>query len=168
VETIAVYREKRVKVYGITEKPGLCLGVLQFPSKAFVKWGNRIKDLKNDCPNFELVTYHLANQDRISLHLVFEKISENSLKERVHNWLSSDLDSYFDIRSPVDLIYLHGPHFQDRDGIAEIAFTALKKNKLDPIVIGCAGTSMYIITPNNQGGTTSKLLSDTFLIPTSK
>jgi len=163
LETIAVYREKRVKVYGISEKPGLCLGTLQFPSDRLVECESWIKDLDK----FEFVTYHSAKQDKAVLHFLVEQSNKSSLESWVQTLLEGDTKAQFTIQSPVDLLYLHGPHFQDRDGIAEVAFSALKKHNLEVLVVGCSGTSMYIVTPENLGHTATRILTETFLIPMS-
>jgi aspartokinase len=163
LETIAVYREERVKVYGISEKPGLCLGVLHFPSDRLVECESWIKDLDK----FELVTFHSAKQDKAVLHFLVDQSRKSNLENRVKTLLDGDTKAQFSVQSPVDLIYLHGPHFQDRDGIAEVAFTALKKHDLEILVVGCSGTSMYIVTPENLGHTATRILTETFLIPMS-
>ena len=41
METVAVYKEERVKVYAITEKTDLALGVLRFPASKTEQWGDR-------------------------------------------------------------------------------------------------------------------------------
>jgi len=168
LETIAVYREERVKVYGISEKHDLCLGTLQFPTNRVEEFATWIMDLEKSLEKFELVTSYSARQDRTVLHFLFEQNKKNRLVSEVNTRLESDSDIHFNMQSTVDLLYLHGPHFQDRDGIAEIAFTALKKHKIQVLVVGCAGTSMYIVTPENLGPTATRILTETFLIPTTK
>ena len=52
--------------------------------------------------------------------------------------------------APVELIYLHGPHFQDRYGIAEAALSPLQKADIPILAAGCSGTSVYIVVPENR------------------
>jgi aspartokinase len=167
LETIAVYKEERVKVYGITEKDGLALVTLCFPANQMEQWGQRVALLEEHIKRFELVTYHAADKERTALHVLFAETPLTPLSDRLEKWVKSDQQSTFQLRQPVDILYLHGPHFQDRFGIADIAFTALKQNGIEILVSGCAGTSMYLVTPANQGATTLQLLTKTFLIPTS-
>lgn len=167
LETIAVYKEARVKVYGITEMDGLALVTLSFPANHMEQWGQRVALLEEHIKRFELVTYHAADEKRTELHLLFDQIPLESLSDTLEKWVKSDQQSTFQLRQPVDILYLHGPHFQDRFGIADIAFNALKQNDIEILVSGCAGTSMYLVTPAHQGATTLKLLTETFLIPTS-
>lgn len=167
LETIAVYKEARVKVYGITEKNGLALVTLSFPANQMEQWGQRVALLEEHIKRFELVTYHATDKERTELHLLLDQIPLKSLSDTLEKWVKSEQQSTFQLRQPVDILYLHGPHFQDRFGIADIAFNALKQNDIEILVSGCAGTSMYLVTPSNQGTTTLKLLTETFLIPTS-
>ena len=73
VETIAVYREERVKVYGITEKADLALAILRFPAASTELWGRRIIDLEHSLKRFELVTCHAGNNNTMELHLLFDR-----------------------------------------------------------------------------------------------
>ncbi len=168
METIAVYREDRVKVYGISLKLGLSLGLLTFPVERFEKCTELLQNLDSLAPKFELITLQSAKPLSITLHLLFVQNSEPLLNENIQSWLAGNPDSSFRVQHPVDLLFLHGPHFQDRDGIAEIAFSTLKNQEIRPLVVGCAGTSMYIVLPQDKGSIAHHILTETFLIPKSK
>lgn len=167
METIAVYWEACVKVYGITEKPGLVMGVLHFPAEHLGCWSDRIIELGNSLRRFELVTCHGVEADRMQLSLVIEATGRETLLKLMDGWLDGERQSTrFLVEEQVDLIFLHGPHFQDRFGIADIAFSALAKANIRIILSGCAGTSMYLVFAGGEGDTARKILTDTFLIPT--
>ncbi len=167
VETIAVYKEERVKVYGITLKVDLVLVILHFPVHQLEHWGEQIILLENHIKQFELVTYHATNKTMTELHLLIEQKKSEPLREIVEKWLSNHEEAGIKLKQPVDILYLHGPHFQDRFGIAEIAFQTLQQNNIEILVSGCAGTSMYLVTPEKLGRSSRKILADTFLIPSS-
>jgi len=167
VQTIAVYKEEHVKVYGITQRADLALCLLRFPVQGMDIWGKRISALENIITRFELVTYHTTNNNHIEAHLLLALESATLLKDRLGEWEKDQEKFEFFIRQPVEALYLFGPHFQDRFGIVNVAFKALLENGVDILVSGCAGTSMYFVTPENQGGNGMKTLRDTFLIPTS-
>ena len=166
METVAVYKEERVKVYGITEKSDLALGILSFPINITELWGLRISDFENSVKRFELVTYHSTNNNIIELHLLYDQKDSKSLRGTIEKWTENEQTSAFRIIQPVDVLYLFGPHFQDRFGIVETAFDAFLKNNINILVSGCAGTSMYFVTSKNQGHIGLKILQNTFLIPT--
>lgn len=162
-----MYKEDRVKVYGITERTGLCLIVLCFPVSQIQEWGQRISELESRLKRFELCTYHAGKQNRTEIHLLIDLNDTDLLVKMLRKWLKNDQNATFIIKEPVEMLYLHGPHFQDRFGIADIAFHALLESDIEILVSGCAGTSMYLVTPANQSRNGAKILSDTFLIPTS-
>jgi len=168
LETIAVYREERVKVYGISKLFGISLGILTFPTEHIGKCTELLQTLETLASKFELITLQSAKPPAITLHLLYVNNSEPSRNETIQSWLADNPDSGFTVQHPVDLLFLHGPHFQDRDGIAEIAFSALKMQSIRALVVGCAGTSMYIVLPQGQGPIAHHILTETFLIPTSK
>ncbi len=78
METVAVYQEERVKVYGISRKVDLALAIISFPIHRTHLWGRRIMDFDLLIKRFELVTYHASDKNRTELHLVFN--CENSSK----------------------------------------------------------------------------------------
>lgn len=166
METVAVYKEERVKVYGITEKIDLALGILSFPAKRIELWGQRIIEFESSLKRFELATYHSTGKDRTTLHLLFDRNNSITLRDTLQEILKNEQNTEFTVQQPVEILYLFGPHFQDRFGIVNIAFNALLQNNTDILVSGCAGTSMYFVTPKAQGRNGLKILTDTFLIPT--
>jgi len=162
-----VYKEERVKVYGITEKTGLALAIISFPASRVEQWGQLIVLMENHVERFEFVTYHATNKSMTELHLLFDQKKIEPLNDILSKWVGTNQQTEFRLKQPVDLLYLHGPHFQDRFGIVDIAFNALLRNGIEILVSGCAGTSMYLVTPANQGQDVKKILTETFLIPTS-
>ena len=166
METVAVYKEERVKVYGITEKTDLALAIVSFPLKNTELWGQRTIDFDKPIKRFELVTYHATDKNIIELHLLFDRKNSSTLNGMLKEWVKAEQDTDLIIKQPVDILYLFGPHFQDRFGIVDIAFNALMRSNIDILVSGCAGTSMYFVTSPDQGHRGLKILNDTFLIPT--
>ena len=166
METIAVYWEARVKVYGITTRHGLVLGVLRFSAERLDYWSGRIVELEDPLPRFELVTCQIAGINGMEVLLVIEEEGRQTLLQLMREWLDRDPSAQFATEGPVDMIFLHGPHFQDRFGIADTAFAALAKNGVPILLSGCAGTSMYLVFPEGKGEAAKRILTDTFLIPT--
>jgi aspartokinase len=166
VETVAVYQEERVKVYGISRKVDLALVIISFPIHRVHLWGRRIMDFNLFIKRFELVTYHASDKNRTELHLVFDCENSSKLGDTLGDLTKDEQETDFAFQQPVEILYLFGPHFQDRFGIADIAVHALTTNKTDILISGCSGTSMYFVTPNNQSKDGLKTLTDTFVIPT--
>ncbi|MCP3890891.1 MAG: hypothetical protein GY702_18765 [Desulfobulbaceae bacterium] len=166
VETIAVYWEEQVKVYGISHKYDLRLVTLNFPSSELSHWGMWISQLEEQIKRFELVTYH-GIENWVTLHLLVDASSANTLFNRVKSTANNVQTLSIDRELPVDVLFLHGPHFQDRFGIIDVAINALNQNKIDLLVSGCAGTSMYLVVPKGNGAKAKEVLKATFIIPTS-
>jgi aspartokinase len=155
-----------IAVYGITKKPDLILVILSFPANQIERWGQRIDDLAYYTGRFELVTYHAADKSMTDLHLLVDQKTIDPLIEMLTKWTKNTARSGFKLKQPVDILYLHGPHFQDRFGIVDTAFNALLQNNIEILVSGCAGTSMYLVTPAIKGPIALEILTETFLIPT--
>ncbi len=166
METVAVYQEERVKVYGISRKVDLALAIISFPIHRAHLWGRRIMDFDLSIKRFELVTYHASDKNHTELHLVFDYDNSSKLGNTLGELTKEEQETDFTFKQPVEILYLFGPHFQDRFGIADIAVHALTRNKTDILVSGCSGTSMYFVTPEHQSRDGLRTLTDTFLIPT--
>jgi len=130
-------------------------------------WGQRIDEISNHTQRFELVTYHAANKSRTVLHVLIDQKTVDPLNKLLTHWKENTSQTELKFKQPVDILYLHGPHFQDRYGIADTAFNALLHNNIEILVSGCAGTSMYMVTPALQGQLALEILTETFLIPNS-
>lgn len=166
METVAVYQEERVKVYGISRKVDLALAIISFPIHRVHLWGRRIMDFDLLIKRFELVTYHASDKNRTELHLVFDYENSSKLGDTLGDLTKNEQETDVAFKQPVEILYLFGPHFQDRFGIANIAVHALTRNKTDILVSGCSGTSMYFVTPEHQSRDGLRALTDTFFIPT--
>ena len=166
METIAVYWEARVKVYGITGKPGLAMGVLRFSTEHMGYWSERLMELGSTLKRFEMITCFGASADRMQLSVVIEASGRDTLLKLMNGWLDGEPSAQFLMEEQVDMVFLHGPHFQDRFGIADTAFSVLATNDIRIMLSGCAGTSMYLVFAGGEGSTATKILTDTFLIPT--
>lgn len=164
MQTIAVYWESKVKVYSITHVTDLSMVRLTFPLKATEKVGKALTDLEDSVQRFELVTQDCVNSTLSQFNLFIRRSKQEMAKGILTN-LATKLQTKITLNSPVELIYLHGPHFQDRFGIVEVAFSALKSGNIEIIAAGCAGTTIYIALPHKQGESASQILRKTFIIP---
>lgn len=164
METIAVYWEERIKVYSITVKKGLCLATLDFPYHAFENISSCVRNLEQQINRFELVTYQ-GGEEQGEFFLLLEESHIESLESHLQTEQILHPPTQLRFSAPVDLLYLHGPHFQDRYGILDTAVRAFTTNNITIICSGCAGTSMYLILPAGIGDVGHKILTDTFIIP---
>lgn len=166
METIAVYWEERIKVYGITPKYGLALATINIPRSELTATAETLAELEKTINRFELITAHSID-DGIDLHLLIEISHVDTIRSAFLTLLPAENKTQISYTTPVDLLYLHGPHFQDRFGILNATLSALSKHQIELVCSGCAGTSMYLVLQDGIGPQGLKLLRDAFLIPTS-
>lgn len=165
METIAVYWESRVKIYSITEVTNLSMTRVQFTPPALEKLGRILTTLEESVQRFELVTQDYIDLAHSQLNLFYDRSKQEAADAALGKG-ADEIKAKITTASPVELIYLHGPHFQDRFGIADIVFSALKNDDIQVITTGCAGTTIYIALPHNQANQAAKILRETFIIPT--
>jgi len=164
LETIAVYWESRVKVYSITELAGLTLAQFTFPNIDGEQWGRRLIELESVIPRFELVIQDSIDSTLSQISLLFTGAIRHTVEEFSEKWMNEPSTS-LEFSAPLEMVFLHGPHFQDRYGIVDIAFSALHQKNIDIIAAGCAGTTVYIVLPDLMGHVAKSVLTDTFIIP---
>ena len=164
METIAVYWESRVKIYSITELTGLTLAHLTFPSAISAQWGNRLIELEAVIPRFELVIQDYIDTALSRVSLLFTRSVQEEVEKMAEKWMNEPFTS-LEFSAPLEMVFLHGPHFQDRYGIVDIAFSALQQKNIDIIAAGCAGTTVYIVLPDQMSHVAKSVLTDTFFIP---
>ena len=164
METIAVYWESKVKVYSIIQVTELTLVRLIFPLMLTEKLGEALVPLEHTVRRFELVTQDYIDSSHSQFNLFFQQSMLKTAEGIFDKW-----ENLMQVKpaliSPVELIYLHGPHFQDRFGIVETVFSALKGGGIEVIASGCAGTTIYVATPHRQAKPASQILRETFIIP---
>ena len=167
VETIAVYREERVKVYGISQRAHLGLAISSFPLQYWSTLGEQLERHAASLGPFELVTGQMVGDTGFELQLLLPAAAVPELITRLECQPGlKEFGATWRTVTPVTMLYLHGPHFQERYGIAETAFAALAADGIEILIAGCAGTSMCLVTPGHQGDQASRQLQETFLIPT--
>lgn len=165
METIAVYWESKIRIYGITIQPGLTLLKLDYPYECGAFWSDQLNDLQAVAHRFYMVTTQLTEEKTLQLSvLVDQKVADEcclSLEKAVVR----DGKSSFAAIDNVELIYLHGPHFQDRYGIADAAFSLLEKNNVSLLASGCTGTSIHLVVPAPMAQDVAQCLGETFVVP---
>lgn len=164
METIAVYWEPKIRVYGLTTKTGLALYCLTIAADRLLFWSRRIRDLEETFGEFEMVNLQTGSAGTMQLCLVLRRDGAAADAGRLLAAGRAEEQASLQIISPVDLIYLHGPHFQDRYGIAEAAFSPLHKAGIAILAAGCSGTSVYLVVAGGKSREAAACLSETFVL----
>jgi len=162
METIAVYWEAPVRVYGLTEKRSRVLLRLEFPEDRLAHWSGVVSELES-CGDFELVFLQKSG-NHCHLLLVPGESDPAETRTRLEQRLVKEADTALHHLAPVAVLYLYGPHFQDRYGIAEAALGPLKRAKIAVHAMGCAGTSVYLVVDDDAADSARAALAETFVL----
>lgn len=165
VETVAVYWEPVIRVYGFDVRKDITLLELTFPIDAMASRGEALVALAADGLSFLQVLVDRLDDNRISLYLVLQA----QAAERAISMLqqAAENDPLFTIR-PVrhlEMLFFHGPHFQDRYGIAHALFRALDQSQLSLHLVGCTGTSISLVLGAGEAEQARALLVKDFVVP---
>jgi aspartokinase len=163
METIAVYWEPKIRVYGLTTQLGLSLYTLVFPTSRLAYWAGVVESLEAKGRAFELVNLQGVSASTMQLSLL-PIAGASDFRSLLEAGLENEEATSFSVADPVELIYLHGPHFQDRFGIAEAALAPLHRAGIPILAVGCAGTSVYLVIPENTANTAKTHLAETFVL----
>lgn len=164
METIAIYWEEKVKIYGITIKKDLSLLSFHPNETGNQQLSGFCSAIGANMQTFAMTAYQCSPTPRLDLIIPTETL------DSVAALLAPEQDSthdHFTIIRDVNMISLHGPHFQDRFGIAAVAFNALEKHKLEVLLNCCTGTSLQLIFHESDCQDAYNVLQKTFMIPTS-
>lgn len=162
METIAVYWEPKIRVYGVSTCDGLALYTVVSPAAGKGGGSGWIAALESVGVSFQLVAQQVLAGGEMLLQMVLQ--AEGREKE-IGGIIERGCGSAgsWRLRSPVALVYLHGPHFQDRYGIAEAAVGPLLQADIPLLAAGCTGTSIYLVVPDGHAAQAVAALGTTFV-----
>lgn len=162
METIAVYWEATIKTYGFFVKTDLSLVKFSVPCDRMGDIGEWLQTWKPGTGGFIMASGMLSGDNSFQLSMLFEgKTDPDSMKTLMEN----DFLPVPEIDHPVELITFQGPHYGDRYGIADAAFTPFAENNLAVLASACTGAGIYIVVPQNRAKDAVGLLSKKFVVP---
>lgn len=165
METIAVYWEPIVKTYGFQQKTGLTLIGALFARGHMIDWGARIQSLGAGEGRFLLAIGQMVGTETLQLQMLFEKSTAERVRPELEKLAKISPHTVLTVDTPVELIFFHGPHFGDRYGIADTAFGALARKKLEVLAAACTGASLYIVVSEKNAQAAVNILSEKFDVP---
>jgi aspartokinase len=158
METIAVYWESRIKTYGFQRAAGLALIELFCPINSIKPMG---EFLTGDHMQGLKASFIMAQESKRGLSFVFCLPEKEGMG--FHAYLEqTGMSTSHRYIHPVGIIFFQGPHFGDRYGIAETAFSAIAKQGIEIIASGCAASSVYLILAQDDLDRTEQVLTKTF------
>ncbi len=163
VETAAVYWEPKIRIYGMEVVTDLRLLRLEMPapllrSAAFA-------GLATLQGKFRLLLLQKVEQQRIGMVIAADlKVSEK-IGAPLQQMADTDRQQRCFTESAAELVCFHGPHFQDRYGIAEMCYSEACRSGLVIEAVACTGTSVHFATVAGQGRRLAECLQNVCTLP---
>jgi len=163
MEVKCSYNEHIITVYGFTSQTGLGLWNLSIPVEAIGGFGAFLSELGELGFRLPFLISNSAPRERV-IHFSF------ALEEEKRNKAGQALDKYLpendcSRQGPVSALFLHGPHFGDRYGIADAFVTALRKGEIPVLALSCAVSSISAIIASNDPHKAIEVLNSRFQTP---
>ena len=162
LETAAAYWEPVIKIYGSSLKKDLLITTAHVPQNRLSRLGKELQAVEGGKGIFEMALMQHLGGNAYKLGLVYEKRRVAAYRQLFSTGV--DLFSGIEHRD-AELLYLHGPHFHDRYGVASAALSSLQGKGCELFAVGCSGTSIYVITPENKGQRSAEALEKIFIVP---
>jgi hypothetical protein len=166
---VATYQEKIIKVYWIVPQPDLDLWGMNISSTDILAgFADALLDLASlglKVP-FLVALPGLGSQEFL---LSFSTAGPQAPEDRgadLRRLLKRRVPDLRPMRlTPVAGIFLHGPHFGDRYGIAHILTEALEKAHISLLALSCTISTISLIIRQSEMAAAQLVLTNTFAAP---
>jgi hypothetical protein len=168
-KVVAEYQEKVIKVYWIVPQPDLDLWGMSISSTdilaGFADALLELGDLGLKVPFLVAIPLRDTGEFLLSFSTAGPQAPEER-GPRVRSILAKHLPGLRPMRlTPVAGIFLHGPHFGDRYGIAQILTEALEKAHVSLLALSCTISSISLIIRQHELAAAQLVLTNTFAAP---
>ena len=141
-EIIASYEEKFIKIYGVVEEADLDLWVLVPPFSALANLGAAMGRLADFGLKVPFLVVLPGPQERVLCAFCMATVAAEEVERVLTRHLPGGT---FRRRSPVAALFLHGPHFGDRHGIAHALIRTLERADAEILALSCAVSSISVV-----------------------
>jgi hypothetical protein len=163
-KVVARYQESVIKIYCLEQLPDQDLWSLSVPSgMALESFGEALFALSDiRCP----IPFFLAVPLLGKKELLFSFSTSSDHAEEVRRLLNSRFPEITPMRQgQVAAIFLNGPHFGERYGIASTLLEALTWAKVSLLAISCSVSSIYAMVKMKEVESAMEILGRTFEVP---
>ena len=168
-KVVATYQEKVIKVYWIVPQPDLDLWGMSIPSRDVLEgFATALMELGQLGLKIPFLTAlpGLGAREFIVSFSAAGALPGGDHGAEVRRLLKSHLPEARLMRlTPVAGIFLHGPHFGDRYGIAHTLMEALDKAHVKLLALSCTISSISLIIRQQELAAAQLVLGDTFAAP---
>ncbi|MGM0452316.1 MAG: hypothetical protein ACQERN_04020 [Thermodesulfobacteriota bacterium] len=168
-ETVAPYVESKIKTYGIRAHSALTLCWMEMSFAQLAERGRRIQALEQAGFRFCYVSAIRRSDGQLRLFLLVDTAAANVSDDGAEAAIRSALEGFcapeIGFRPHVGGLHFQGPHFGDRFGIADQAFSTLHQHSIPFLLAGCVGSSVYIVLDEDWLSAAESALSAVFEMP---
>jgi len=165
VETVAVYWEPIIRVYGFDVLPGTALLEATFPIAEKKFWGQHLMNIGTTGPGFQMALGEVIDSEYFRCCLTLPPQAILQYRKQLEDFAKTGYTVTIREIQPVDMLFFHGPHFQDRYGIAAALFRCLDQQNLSLHLVGCTGTSIYMVVGDGEAELVRNMLAQEFIVP---
>ena len=163
VETIARYWEPVIKIYGSSLKTGLTMFTISFSGDELSHVITNLSE--NGVQRFEMMGLAGGETGQIHLQLLVGPDPDQSRITSMRDCLSDRQGIEFSEQHGVELLFFHGPHFQDRHGVMHTAVSALTEASIGIVWASCSGTGVHLAADEGIGSRMLEILGEVFVVP---
>ena len=158
-KTIASYEEKVIRIYGLVQQPDLDLWNLELPAAGLENLGAALIHLGHQGIKMPFVAALPSADNRLLFSFCFPRTQAAAIRGAFSRHLSTTPVS----RHPrTAALFLHGPHFGDRYGIADTLTTALQNAGVTLMAMGCTVSSISVVINDKDLAKAVQTLDATF------
>jgi aspartokinase len=139
---IASYQEKVVRIYDIVQQSELDLWSLVADQRGLTKLGEAMMALGQWEIRMPFVIALPTPENRLVFTFCFPREQDAHIRQTFSSYLGNTALTH---HSQVAALYIHGPHFGDRYGIANTLVRALERGGVSLLALGCAVSSISVI-----------------------
>ncbi|MEW6386482.1 MAG: ACT domain-containing protein [Thermodesulfobacteriota bacterium] len=159
-EVVAAYQEKVIKIYCIVDQPDLELWELALPSAtALADLGLALIALGDRGFRLPFLVALPEPEGRLLINFSLVRRGAPEVELVLHSHLPGVTARR---RAPVAAIFLHGPHFGDRYGIADTLVQALETAQVQLLALSCTVSSISAVIRQEDLAGAVKVLGETF------
>ena len=164
IETSANYWEPVIKIYGSNLDTGLAALSFSFPAVRLLPVLSHLSEVEG-VGRFKVMALKSLNRKFYHLLLLVTESDRSTLMNSLKGNLDQEEDVAVTEQLGLEVVYFHGPHFQDRYGVANAVVRTIKSAGVEFVYLNCSGTSIFLVTRQNIGGLAQKALEKVFVVP---
>ena len=160
-ETIAVYSEETIRTYGFNVQRNLVLVTLT-PTTAALDLDTALREVGIRAGRLRMATAQGQPDGSLQIQVILEPegpVEPSPTPAPIHA---------VQVRQPVEVICLQGPHYGDRYGIAARALEELDRAEIEVLTLGCTGASIYLAVDGGRADAAVEALGRAFVVPPSE